>query len=264
MSVADAEVLTWCEHLGLDRVSDVRELRTGRSGSLVASVASSSGRAVVKVTTARARLDRARHEVEVLQLLGRHPVPLAPALLAAASTADGVAVALEEAMPLVDAHTLSTSDWRDLAGAIAEVHLVAVPATLGLGTRPGPARPLPAVLEHGDCHLDNIVLDAAGRILLVDWQEARLGDGLADLVFVWQRAEFAGAHPPREAMTATYADTRGLDRASLAPLLDRTELRLLEEAWHPFLPLGDDSGRAAMSRRLAALTSDGPGPTLPT
>lgn len=257
----DIEVRSWCERAGLGEVHDVRPITAGRSGSAVAAVRSPAGPAVVKVTTDPGRLARARREVEVLHHLAEGPVLVAPAVLGSAVTAEGVAVALEEGTPLPDAGRLTADDWGAIALLVAAVHAVPVP--------PGweeqvVAGPLPPVLEHGDCHVDNMVRDRAGRVLLVDWQEARLGHGLADLVFVWQRAEFAGAHPPREAMTEAYADARGLDRVALAPLLDRIELRLLREEWPPFLSLGDDAGRAALARRLAALTSGDAGPTLPT
>jgi hypothetical protein len=69
---------------------------------------------------------------------------------------------------------------------------------------------LPTVLTHGDCHTENIVQDASGRYRWIDWEQAHLGDGLDDLVFMWQRAEFAGASPPREAMLTAYTAARAL------------------------------------------------------
>jgi len=234
----------------------VRAITTGRSGSAVASVRTSTGPVVVKVTTDPGRLARARREVAVLGHLAGHPVPLVPAVRGTVVGADGVAVALEQAAPLPPAGRLTAGDWQAIAALVAAVHLA--PAPPGLSEVPG-ASGLPLVLAHGDCHLDNMVRDGSGRVLLVDWQDARRGDGLDDLVFTWQRAEFEGARPPREEMTATYAAARGLDGAALAPLLDAAELRLLREDWPPFLAMGDESGRTVLARRLAALTSAGRG-----
>ena len=250
------DVREWCEQLGLGAVGTVRELTAGRSGARVLSVGVAAGRVVVKVTTDPGRLERARREVEVLRHLAEPPVTCAPTLVGALSTPDAVALALAEATPLPAARDLGGPDWEALAVAVAEVHRVRGARSLGLpASRPDLPGSLPTVLEHGDCHLDNAVRDRSGRVLLVDWQEARLGDGLPDLVFAWQRAEFAGARPPRAAMTEAYADARGLDAAALVPLLDRAELRLLREAWPPFLALGDDAGRAVLEQRLARLTT---------
>jgi Ser/Thr protein kinase RdoA (MazF antagonist) len=246
----------WCERLGLGAVGTVRELTAGRSGARVLSVGTAAGRVVVKVTTDPGRLERARREIDVLRHLAEHPVPCAPTLVGAMATPDTVALALAEAAPLPAARDLGGRDWEALAVAVAEVHRVRGAQSLGLpASRPDLPGALPTVLEHGDCHLDNAVRDGTGRMLLVDWQEARLGDGLPDLVFAWQRAEFAGSRPPRAAMTEAYADARGLDAAALVPLLDRAELRLLREAWPPFLALGDDAGRAVLEQRLARLTT---------
>jgi aminoglycoside phosphotransferase (APT) family kinase protein len=101
--------------------------------------------------------------------------------------------------------------------------------SLGLAD-PGPGLPvgLPTVLEHGDSHVGNVVRDTAGRLQLVDWQEARLGDGLPDLVFAWQRAEFVAARPPRRAMTEAYGDARGLDRR-LAEVTGERDVSLPED-----------------------------------
>lgn len=114
---------------------------------------------------------------------------------------------------------------------------------------------LAPVLVHGDCHTENIVRSRDGAYQWIDWQEAHRGDGLADLVFLWQRAEFAGARPPRAAMMAAYAHARRLDQTSMRPLIDQAELRLLLHSWPPFLGLGTSSGREVMRRRLVALTN---------
>ena len=59
---------------------------------------------------------------------------------------------------------------------------------------------LAAAVTHGDCHTENLARAPDGRPRWLDWQDACSSDGLDDLVFLWERAEFAGAGPPRAAM----------------------------------------------------------------
>ena len=110
------------------------------------------------------------------------------------------------------------------------------------------------LLEHGDCHTENIVRDEHGAYRWIDWQEAHLGDGFGDLIFLWQRAEFDGADPPREAMTVAYTAARHLH---LKPILRRalslTELRLLFISWPPFLPYGTPENQQRMKEQLPRL-----------
>lgn len=116
-------------------------------------------------------------------------------------------------------------------------------------------------LEHGDCHTENIVRDEHNSFRWIDWQEAHLGDGFSDLVFLWQRAEFAGADPPREAMIEEYVRARHL---GLEPELRRAvslaELRLLFISWPPFLSYGTRESQQRMKDRLPQLleTLNGP------
>lgn len=273
----------WCGRLGLGSGSDPRVLAAGQSGSRVVSVATGRGRAVVKITTASGRLVRARREIDLLRVLARRERRVAPELLGTAETAAGVAIALPQCVPFPAPDRITDRSWVEIATVLAVVHQPLGDLELpvervvprgsdhdqewgGLASaeaasrgrellRSVPELGLPVVLQHGDCHVENIVTDHDGRPMWIDWQEARPGDGLADLVFLWQRAEFAGARPPREAMTVAYAAGRGRDPGDLQPGIDHTELRLLLDAWPPFLGYGDDTGRAVMRDRLTALTS---------
>jgi Ser/Thr protein kinase RdoA (MazF antagonist) len=64
---------------------------------------------------------------------------------------------------------------------------------------------VPTTLCHGDCHAGNLLRDSAGEWVWVDWQEVRLGPGVDDLAFFWQRAFAAtDAPPPYETMVRAY------------------------------------------------------------
>lgn len=273
----------WCARLGLGTPTQVCRVRAGRSGSAVLALRADGVEMVVKTTDDPKRLARAELEADLLRsdLLDG----VAPQLLAAARGPGWVVIATRAGVPLGSAQQIDSTTWVAAAAALAGFHRRAVgtdvilpraaqPASgpdalepwsaLGVGdeARRGAARlttsgpsPLPLTLEHGDSHLDNILRDHHGALVWVDWQEARLGDGLSDLAFLWQRAEFAGGRPPRPEMTATYADVRGLDPADLQPLLDEAELHLLLHSWPPFLAYGTPAAREIMRRRLVALVN---------
>lgn len=113
------------------------------------------------------------------------------------------------------------------------------------------------VLTHGDCHIGNLLQGPGGRVVWTDWQEVCLSNGLDDLVFLWQRAEFDGADPPRDDMTAAYAAARRipLDEA-FRSAIKASELRLLFVAWPHFLPYGQQDRQELMTQRLSQLSSD--------
>jgi hypothetical protein len=264
-------------------------LRTGRSGSLVLALRVGEERLVLKVTERPDRLVRAELEAA---LLGRDLLRgLAPELVASAVGPGWVAIATRECTPLGSGQHLDRAGWSSIAARLAVLHREPagvgallprrqapspegddgrqVWQTLGAGNDVergeqrldgGGASGLPLVLEHGDCHLENVVRTADGRLVWVDWQECGLGDGIGDLVFLWQRAEFAGARPPRPQMTAIYAEGRGLDPTRLQPALDLVELRLLLYSWPPFLGYGTEAARDVMRSRLAALVDERPRP----
>lgn len=260
-------------------------MRTGRSGSQVLSLRVGEVRLVVKATD---RPDRLVHaELEATLLRGNLLGDLAPELVASATGPGWVAIATRECTPLGSGQDLDRATWSSIAARLAVLHREPV----GIGARlprrqvaspddddgrrvwralgaaaevergerrlaGSGASGLPLVLEHGDCHLENVVRTVDGRLVWVDWQESGLGDGIGDLVFLWQRAEFAGARPPRPKMTAAYAEGRGLDPARLQAALELVELRLLLYSWPPFLGYGTESARGVMRRRLTALVDE--------
>lgn len=63
---------------------------------------------------------------------------------------------------------------------------------------------LPLTLCHGDFHIDNILVDHSGGMVLADWHEVGLGRGPEDLSFFIQRASFSGGMVPDEEMLEAY------------------------------------------------------------
>lgn len=274
----------WCGRLGLGRPTRARQLRGGRSGSLVLALETDGTPIVIKVTDDPDRLTRAEREA---RLLGSQSLDgVAPRLVAWATGPEWVAIATRAGTPLCPATRIDLPTWTALAGSLARIHcrvidLEGLPlrqafrhvpdeeclqpwVELGVGADARRAAmrvaesetsPLPLALEHGDAHLDNALRDVGGRLFWVDWQEACVGDGIDDLVFCWQRAEFAGAQPPRAQMTAAYAKTRHLSPRELQPMINEVELRLLIHSWPPFLSFGTSASRASLSRRLTALVN---------
>ncbi|MFM9368034.1 phosphotransferase [Streptomyces sp. Da 82-17] len=51
----------------------------------------------------------------------------------------------------------------------------------GFGARLGPLVPRPFCLLHGDLHRENLIVDGDGRLWVIDWELAMLGDPLYDL-----------------------------------------------------------------------------------
>lgn len=81
---------------------------------------------------------------------------------------------------------------------------------------------LTTTLCHGDFHIDNLLRGAAGEWVWADWQEVRLGSGVNDLAFFWQRAFVAAETvPPYAAMVQAYR--AGLESAGRA-LITGTQL----------------------------------------
>jgi len=274
--------------LSLGPASEIERLSTGRSGSLVLAAMIAAGPVIMKVTTDPARIARAELEAQLLTDPVGQFAHVMPRLVASASGHGWVAIATEKGLPLAPPQQLNHQAWEALAAALATVHQPPKPAVVGLHAttrsartsnsdrglkvwaklgsgrdaargaellRCTPASDLPLVIEHGDCHTENLVQDPAGGYRWIDWQEAHRGDGLSDLVFMWQRAEFASARPPRLDMTAVYAHARQLAPSKLQPLLDHAELHLLLHSWPPFLGYGGPVAQDVLQRRLNTLVS---------
>ncbi|GAA1433142.1 hypothetical protein GCM10009616_24440 [Microlunatus lacustris] len=269
-------------------VGEVVLLAGGRSGAQVFLVETASRRVVLKVTEDPGWRRPALRELAVYQTEDRVRAAFRPRLLAAQDDGAAVRLLLAAHEPYPPARELGEDDWLAVAAGLGQLHRLPLPPgrwpgppgrptsqavaaalrewdrhgwsgvaaraarrlAAATGTGPGP------VLAHGDCHVGNLVRGPGGRPCWVDWQEACLGSGLGDLVFLWQRAEFDGARPPRTAMTSTYAGARGvrLDDG-LRSALDGVELRLPLLSWPAFLGYGSGAGRQVMGDRLAELAS---------
>lgn len=279
-----------CHVLGLQQPSTMEGVRLGQSGSLVVRLVSLGRPIILKITTADDRLDRARLERRLIA--SPDLAVIMPHYVAGDDSPDVVTLATEAHDPLPHADAITDNEWRSMATSLGLLHRLPVPEWIDLpGSAPPHAAAVAAaarawadrvtadlaataqgiirsdlaawgpdataeVLEHGDCHTENIVRDVHGRFRWIDWQEARVGDGFSDLVFLWQRAEFAGARPPREGMRQAYVTARGLtlDHA-VRRSLDLAELRLLFLAWPPFLDYGPPRSQRHMTDRLRDLTA---------
>lgn len=266
----------------------LKRLDGGASGSRVFLLERAGDVAVLKVTEDPAWRAQAVRELAVYRAFAAALDGFLPTLHAAQRDREGVRLLLSAHPPHPPASMVTGEAWVRLAAQLGRLHRVAAARPAWLGDRPSPspaqiaeavriwqdrgggplarraARRLAAagrleaalgkVLTHGDCHLGNLLQSADGRAVWIDWQEACLGSGLEDLVFLWQRAEFDGAHPPRGAMTAAYAAQRAVrDDPGFRSALAASELRLLLVAWPPFLAYGSADGARRMTSRLQQL-----------
>lgn len=269
----------------------VARLSGGRSGSQVFLLELGSERAVLKVTEEPSWRARAVRELAVYGELAGALGDFLPEVRAAQHDRDAVRLLLAAYEPYPPASALSHADWVAVAATLSRLHQVDVPRPQWLRPRPWPsseevanavlrwdrhgftalasragerlaaARDVQAglgtVLTHGDCHVGNLLRGKGGCTLWVDWQEVCLSVGLDELVFLWQRAEFAGADPPRDAMTSAYAASRSLCRdADFSAALDACELRLLLVAWPSYLAHGSEERQQIMTRRFQQLVGD--------
>ena len=255
--------------------------------------------AVLKVTTDPSRLARAVMELNVVRVLSERAPAFVPTFLGGHSGSRSVEMLTARCEPYPAPAAVAHPGWTELADQLGRLHRLSPSGSLGLEPRPrpdgqqiaracdqweqlghGPAalravavlierepedQGLPSVLTHGDCHTENVLRDSDGRPRWVDWQEACSSDGLDDLVFLWQRAEFSwpdsddGGHrtagPPREAMVEAYASARQIARDDrLRQSLFCSELRLLLVSWPPFLRYGSRPAQQRMRQRLTELS----------
>lgn len=105
-------------------------------------------------------------------------------------------------------------------------------------------RAWPRTLCHGDCHMGNVLKDAAGSLVWADWQAVGVGVGPEDLSFFCQRAGFAGGDVPWASVLDTYRATvvgatgEHLDPQALQCAMDAAELRSILFDWPPYLREG--------------------------
>lgn len=279
-----------CALLGLGAPDAVGRLSAGGSGSLVVALTFADDRMVLKVTNDPSRQVRARRELRLVSECQSDLRGCLPRFIAGDDDGDRVCLVTQEYASLPHATMIDSSQWRAVATSLGGLHEAMVPPWLPPPDATPPASPKMlfdacrawgrygvggaarraaevirtaddatgsvsgAGIVHGDCHVDNIVRDEHGSLRWIDWQEVRRGKGLADLAFLWQRAEFAGANPPREAMARAYRVARGLrDSDRWRRELQLAELRILLISWPPFLSYGSPAARARMVERLTVL-----------
>ncbi len=286
-----------------DGLRAARRLAGGASGSGVFHLAFGDGSgAVLKVTTRPAWREKARREARFYaELAPRVPVRV-PRLLASAESGPASCLLLSAAAPAPTPLLWGDDDWlriaRDLGalhGSVGAVQLDRlrwlsrprrvpadeVRAAEAAWTRLGCGQvaasllrqrreldraldALPVALIHGDCHTGNLLVDDSGEFCWADWQEVGVGHGPEDLALLWQRAEFGGAVPPRQAMLDAYLVARGLRSEPTGPSAptDRgatraavaAELRLLLIDWPSYLVGADDAARDRLIRRFRELS----------
>lgn len=269
----------------------LRTLTAGGSGASVVLLELATGRAALKVTEDPAWHSRAKRELGVYRELTATLGVDIPAVIAAHSDRGVIRLLLAAHTPFPPAWAVTDMEWTALADQLGRLHHPPDPAPPWLEHRAWPSsdrlaraidwwtargfgavarratdliavgheldRTLPRVITHGDCHVGNLLRSDEGDVVWVDWQEICLSSGVLDLAFLWQRAEFAGATPPRRAMWDAYVATRGftpdLDARSLIGV---AELLLLIVDWPSFLPYGSGHQQELMTRRLGQLVDE--------
>ena len=268
----------------------IRKLSAGGSGSQVFLLDLDGEHAVLKVTEDPDWQERAEHEFAIYDQFAELLKGVLPEVRARHRDRHAVRLLVTAYQPCPSASALDEVAWVWLADQLGHMQCVPVPTAAWLRSRPWPSSEevaaavrlwdgrgagVPAaraaerlaadrnmqpiagpVLTHGDCHVGNLLQGPAGRVLWIDWQEVCLSSGLDDLVFLWQRAEFDGAHPPREAMTAAYAAARRLPLDDdFRSAVTACELRLLLLAWPHFLAYGHQDRQQIMTQRLQQLAA---------
>lgn len=117
-------------------------------------------------------------------------------------------------------------------------------------------------LCHGDFHTGNLLRNTAGEWIWADWQEVRLGPGVDDLAFFWQRA-FAATNtpPPLDAMVQAYVaglatgDGSLISREQVDRAVAWAELRSWLVDWPGYLGALSTSRIVRVLRRIETLMS---------
>ena len=119
---------------------------------------------------------------------------------------------------------------------------------------------LPVTLCHGDCHTGNLLRGADGERAWADWQDVRLGPGVDDLTFFWQRAFVAAdTPPPYDAMVQAYGaglmsvDGITMTREQLDRPLAWSELRSWLVDWPSYLGPLSTAQMERVLQRIEAL-----------
>lgn len=117
----------------------------------------------------------------------------------------------------------------------------------------------PVTLCHGDFHIDNILADPNGDLVIADWQEVGLGRGPEDLSFFLQRASFSGGAVPAEDMVRAYQRTLAANMGEdmrvtdIRRVVDAAELRARLLHWPAFLTAASKDQVADILGRIRAI-----------
>lgn len=119
----------------------------------------------------------------------------------------------------------------------------------------------PVTLCHGDFHIDNILFDHGGEMVLADWQEVGLGRGPEDLSFFLQRAGFSGGTVPEGEMIRAYRRSllanagEDIPESYIRHVMDAAELRTRLLHWPAFLAGASEHQLAELLGRIQALVT---------
>ncbi len=119
---------------------------------------------------------------------------------------------------------------------------------------------LPVTLCHGDCHAGNLLQGPNKEWIWADWQDLRLGPGVDDLAFFWQRALVeAATPPPYDAMVQAYGaglvtgDGLKITRDQLDRALAWSELRSWLVDWPSYLGVLSTARMESVLQRIDML-----------
>lgn len=291
--MSDPDVEAGLLALGIDPTSatGLCRLSGGASGAGVFGLDVDGQAAVLKIATNPHPTEPGRELRLYRELAGRLPVDT-PHVLASTTSGENDILLLTRAVRIPPARDWALATWIEVAAQLGRLHRTLDRAELEslAWLKPGPVDPVaderrqlwrdtpcsdiavpllddldrlraaavtpPLCLIHGDCHAGNLLLGSAGELLWADWQDVTYRHGPEDLALLWQRAEFNGARPPREAMLAAYAGSRGIELdTTLRRAVTADELLLLLTGWPGFLLQRPSPGRSALFDRLRVLNS---------
>ncbi len=145
---------------------------------------------------------------------------------------------------------LTPECYRWVLGMLGRIHAV--------GTGPSS---FPVTLCHRDFHIDNILADHGGGMVLADWQEVGPGRGPEDLSFFLQRASFSGGTVPGGEMIEAYRRTLAANMDEdvtvwdIRRVMDAAELRTRLLHWPAFLADASEHQLADLLGRIRVLAA---------
>ena len=113
-------------------------------------------------------------------------------------------------------------------------------------------RAQPRCFTHGDCHTDNLLVEADG-LVWTDWQSTGIGRPAGELAFAVGRAVPSGATLPLPEMIKLYAERRGLDPVELDRSVLASGLATTLFAWPAYLGYNSSTGTDRVHRQARKL-----------